>query len=72
MKLTTLIKRAQRYSSMRGHRLKWQTYGDTNAIGGCRCGAYVQCLTRPDPNQINIGGTIFRCDCPITRPNTKR
>ena len=68
MKLSTLKKRAASTTTNRGHRLKWKNSigwrGDViGAIGVCKCGAYVQCLLKPEPNQIDIGGNALAIGC---------
>ncbi len=71
MKLITLIKRAQHSASTRGHRLRWVKYKNglepEYATGTCiKCGKQVQCLTWPQPNEINIGGEAVALNCKPT------
>lgn len=49
----------------RGHRMiPWLDYSRDNAVTHCqRCGKEVQCLTRPDANQIDIGGEAVALGC---------
>jgi hypothetical protein len=73
MKLSTLIKRAQAASHWRGHRLKWvkgtcDWQRGEYATGKCiKCDAYVQCLTHPAPNDIDVGGSAVALNCPIEK-----
>lgn len=62
--LTKLIFSADESARWRGHSLEWEIFNDHNAIGTCHCcGAWVQCLTKPAPNQIDIGGPAVGVNC---------
>lgn len=52
----------------RGHSMRWSSpaHGDGKYTQGgeCRkCGAYVLVNTRPQPNEINIGGDAVALNC---------
>lgn len=67
--LSTLKKEAQRYTSLRGHRMKWgnpycRASGPRMQIGKCRdCGMEVQLNEAPAPNGIDIGGEAVALNC---------
>jgi hypothetical protein len=70
MKLSTLIKSAQRSTASRGHRMKWGSVygradGPKSRNAECRkCGAFVTVHESPAPNQIDIGGEAVAVNCP--------
>lgn len=49
----------------RGHDMgRFRSYGPYNAVAECRvCGMDVQCLTRPQPNQIDVAGAAVALEC---------
>ena len=70
--LAVLRRDAASTTSRRGHRMNWEyskrDYADPrcSAIGTCvRCGAWVQIMNDPAPNQIDIGGTAVAVDCKV-------
>jgi hypothetical protein len=74
MTISTLIKKAQASTTRRGHRLLWEK-GECDwqsgeyARGVCRqCMMEVHCLTKPLPNQIDIGGEAVATNCPNNLP----
>ncbi len=64
---TTLFRlklEAHESASWRGHTLEWQDNSGYRATGTCtKCGKQVVCLTRPAPNQIDIGGEAVGLNC---------
>lgn len=68
MKLSTLKRIAQSATTFRGHRMQWEApsgHADRmQQLAVCRlCGADVQLLTYPLPNQIDIGGPAVAITC---------
>ena len=62
MKFSTLKKQAQSATSFHHHRMRWSAKYPNYAE--CRiCGAWVQVLTNPPPNSINIGGPAIALSC---------
>jgi len=62
MKFSTLKKQAQSSTSFRGHKMKWSEKYPNYAE--CRkCGAWVQVMENPPPNDINIGGPAVAIHC---------
>lgn len=66
--LPTLKREAQRSTNHRGHRMAWTLYLEEPRgpflYAQCRhCGAYVQVLDKPRPNEIEVGGTAVALDC---------
>ena len=63
-RLSTLRREAQ----ARGHNLTWGTpfrhNGGWGQTGTCNCGCYVQILTKPQANQIELGGDALALNCP--------
>jgi hypothetical protein len=60
--------RATKAARYRGHTLdRWNTYhGESRSLSNnecIRCGAWVQCNTKPLPNEIDIGGTAVAIGC---------
>lgn len=70
--LAALCKHAATAANLRGHRLHWSvrhSESRTVALGVCmRCAAQVTCNTRPQPNDIAIGGDAVALHCQETRP----
>lgn len=62
--LRKLINRATSSATYRKHKLQW-TVGPDMATARCACGCYVQVLTKPQPNQIDIGGDAVTLNCRI-------
>lgn len=58
---------AKRSAFWRGHRLsRFSHYTPDNAVARCTvCPAEVQVLSRPAPNQIDIGGEAVALNCPV-------
>lgn len=67
--LDTLQREAEAAAKRRGHKLgKWNIYhGESRSLANneCKCGAWVQCNTKPMPNQIDIGGNALALNCPV-------
>jgi len=62
--LENLMVAADTSARFRNHVLEWEILTPHNALGTCvHCGAFVQCLTRPMPNQIDIGGPAVAINC---------
>ena len=70
MKLSTLKRRAQQSTRLRGHRMRWnEPFGRANGpksqFGFCRvCNAEVLLCEKPAPNGIDIGGAAVAVHCP--------
>jgi hypothetical protein len=67
--LNTLKRRAARAAKVRGHVLgRFQTHRkDYSAFTRCKvCGMGVDVITRPLPNEIEIGGQAVALNCPRT------
>ena len=64
--LNTLRKEAAAAAHFRGHkRLSWMSHACHEITGTCTtCGAEVQCLVYPLPNEIDIGGEAVALTCP--------
>jgi hypothetical protein len=65
-KLSTLRKQARESTAWRGHRMKWTKplLNDTVQAGKCRiCGKEVMLLTKPQANDIDIGGEALALSC---------
>jgi hypothetical protein len=63
--MRALKESAAESATWRGHSLIWEYFSNENALGTCRtCGAEVQCLLHPAPNQIDIGGEAVALNCP--------
>ena len=56
-------------TTFRGHRMsRFSHYTPGNAVSQCLdCPAEVQVLSRPAPNQIDVGGNAVALTCPVTR-----
>ena len=68
MKLSTLKKQAQKSSKARNHKMFWSkpyfNESGENCEGTCsKCNAWVQIHTKPQPNQINVGGNAVAVNC---------
>jgi len=51
---------------IRGHKMRSLARGIDFAIWTCSvCGAGVQVLTHPQPNEIDIGGPAVALNCPV-------
>jgi transcription elongation factor Elf1 len=66
--LQTLIKQARDASRFRGHKMSkfaiWHGESKSIANSSCKkCGAWVQCNTRPLPNGIDLGGPAVAVNC---------
>lgn len=73
--LTTLTIEADKAATWRGHRLQWGApyHGEHNSIheGTCThagCEAWVQVMTTPPANGIDIVGPAVAVNCPYTEP----
>lgn len=71
--ISGLMSHATAAANIRGHVIRWQ---DTKALanlnttryGSCispGCSAWVQVLTKPKPNEIEIGGPAIALACPV-------
>jgi len=61
--IKSLRRQAARSAAYRGHSMRWEMETDY-AIGTCRhCGKCVVCLTKPAPNEIDIGGEAVALGC---------
>jgi len=66
--LQGLMREATRATTFRGHRmLTWVgTSNGRSAFRSCAdCAAWVQVLTHPAANEIDIGGSAVALDCPV-------
>lgn len=68
MKIATLQRQASACTTRRGHRLRWgkifQRFGGEGQTGECiRCERWVQILTKPQPNEIDVGGPALAINC---------
>lgn len=64
--LERLVAEAERTCTDRGHGIEWHRINayDGIAEGSCvRCGKTVRCLSRPAPNQIDVGGEAVALNC---------
>lgn len=61
--LNSLRSEAARATNRRNHHMRWQMF-EAQAIGTCaKCGAGVNVLLIPAPNQIAIGGEAVAVNC---------
>jgi hypothetical protein len=68
MKIATLKKHAKVSATELGHKIRWGKTLPVACIGKCVfCGAWVQVLTHPQPNQIDIGGPAIALNCPKSK-----
>ena len=59
-----LKKEARESYDFRGHKeAEWKNQNYHTAILECSCGKYVQVNSKPQANQINIGGDAVALDC---------
>jgi len=66
MKTIDRLKReAMEACTHRGHTMyRWHDFNSTNAVSACvYCGKEVQVLTKPRPNEIDIGGEAVALGC---------
>jgi hypothetical protein len=68
MNINTLKRKASACAARRGHRMAWgapfQHNGGWGLTGTCiRCNKWVQVLTLPQPNQIDLGGNAVAENC---------
>jgi hypothetical protein len=64
--LTKLIKRAREACRKRHHRMKFKRnpLDRFRALGTCtECGKWVQCLVKPQANEIDVGGPAVATGC---------
>jgi len=67
--LAALRREAGAAAHWRGHRLRWTTTREPArvATGECtRCPAWVQVMTDPPANGVDIGGPAVAINCPAT------
>ncbi len=66
-----LKEEAREASAWRGHRMsRFSHYTPTNAVSHCLdCPTEVQVLSKPAPNQIDVGGEAVALGCPSARGN---
>ena len=69
MELSTLRKMAEAAAKERRHTILWdKPFAEgirQYQTGACHCGAEVQIVTRPMPNEIDIGGSAIAMNCPV-------
>jgi hypothetical protein len=63
--LDRLVRDARKATSFRKHRMQWSfDYASGRAYAFCvHCKVDVICLTKPAPNEIDIGGEAVALDC---------
>ena len=68
-KMSDLQHEAQQSARFRNHNLdRFHKVGDHKSVARCvRCGAEVDCNTKPLPNEIDIGGEAVAVNCPGSR-----
>lgn len=63
-RIERLIKSAEFSAKYRGHKLaKWERYKMSASTKCTICNAHVSVLTKPLPNQIEIGGEAVAINC---------
>jgi hypothetical protein len=68
IRLTLLRQDAEQAAERRGHTLKgWHYHSQgTSAATDCiRCQAYVYIKLKPQPNEVDIGGTAIAINCKV-------
>jgi hypothetical protein len=62
--LKRLVISAEASCEWRGHSMAWHLHSNTLAEGECqRCGKDVMCNTKPQANEIDIGGPAVALEC---------
>lgn len=67
-RIDRLIKSTKEFTKFRKHDMKpfrhFEMYGNPAAESACKnCGRWVQVLTHPAPNDVEIGGPAIALDC---------
>lgn len=62
--LRELQQEALKSTRFRGHKIHWDWFTSTCMLGHCKnCGKEVMVNTRPEPNEIDIGGEAVALNC---------